>query len=180
MCGYIYIAFEKGKYIGAEQVCLLPPVGKLPSDCLSQDHKLKSSSASDETSQLKAQTRTWILHYGRKIILQVQKLMGRYSLIGDHQFFDPAMFPWAGEVEAGWGTIRAELDMVMRHRDALPDFQEISPDQKHIATENKWKTFFFFAYGLRSEENLRRCPGTARLLDNIPGVKTAFFSILSG
>ena len=106
--------------------------------------------------------------------------MGRYSLIGDHQFFDPAMFPWAGEVEAGWRTIRAELDMVMRHRDALPDFQEISPDQKHIATENKWKTFFFFAYGLRSEENLRRCPGTARLLDNIPGVKTAFFSILSG
>ena len=129
---------------------------------------------------MKAQIRNWILTYGRKIILQVQKLMGRYSLIGDHQFFEPENFPWCRQVEADWRTIREELDTVMQHREQLPNFQEISPDQKNIATEDKWKTFFFFAYGLRSEENLRRCPATAKLLDNIPGAKTAFFSILSG
>ena len=118
--------------------------------------------------------------YGRKIILQVQKLMGRYSLIGDRQFFGPVNFPWSREVEANWTTIRQELDEVMQHHDQLPNFQDISPDQKNIAKDDKWKTFFFFAYGLRSEDNLRRCPQTARLLEKIPGAKTAFFSILTG
>jgi ornithine lipid ester-linked acyl 2-hydroxylase len=127
-----------------------------------------------------ATARRWILGFGRKIILQIQKLMGRYSLIGDHQFFSPEKFPWHRHVEDNWQTIRAELDRVMQRHEQLPNFQDISPDQRHIATEDKWKTFFFFAYGLRSEENLRRCPGTARLLANIPGAKTAFFSILSG
>jgi ornithine lipid ester-linked acyl 2-hydroxylase len=116
---------------------------------------------------------------GGKIIRRIQKLMGRYSLIGDHQFFAPEKFPWHRQVEDNWKTIRVELDQIMQRREQLPNFQDISPDQKHIATEDKWKTFFFFAYGLRSEENLRRCPGTAKLLGNIPGAKTAFFSILS-
>lgn len=120
------------------------------------------------------------MKYGRKIILRVQKLMGRYSLIGDRQFFDPKNFPWSREIEANWKTIRDELDEVMQYQDQLPNFQDISPDQKKIATDDKWKTFFFFAYGLRSEDNLRRCPQTARLLDKIPGAKTAFFSILTG
>ena len=106
--------------------------------------------------------------------------MGRYSLVGDHEFFAAESFPWCREIEANWKELRAELDTVMQFRDELPDFQEISPDQKHISTVNKWKTFFFFAYGLRSEENLARCPATARLLERVPGAKTAFFSILSG
>ena len=133
-----------------------------------------------EGQKLKAEIRKLIMTYGRKIILQVQKLMGRYSLIGDRQFFGSENFPWSREIEANWQTIRQELDEVMQHHDQLPNFQDISPDQKKIATDDKWKTFFFFAYGLRSEDNLRRCPQTARLLEKIPGAKTAFFSILTG
>jgi aspartyl/asparaginyl beta-hydroxylase (cupin superfamily) len=129
---------------------------------------------------LKAEIRRLVMRHGRKIILQVQKLMGRYSLIGDHQFFAAEAFPWSREIEANWQTIRQELNEVMLHIDQLPNFQDISPDQKKIATDDKWKTFFFFAYGLRSEDNLRRCPQTARLLGKIPGAKTAFFSILTG
>ena len=34
-------------------------------------------------------------------------------------------------------------------------------------------------YGRESEENCRRCPETTRVLRKIPGMKTAFFSILS-
>ena len=129
---------------------------------------------------MNSKTRDFVISNGRRIIMQIQKLIGRYSLIGDRQFFAPENFPWSREIEENWKAIRAELDQVMQHREQLPNFQDISPDQKNIANDDKWKTFFFFAYGLRSEDNLRRCPNTARLLEKIPGAKTAFFSILTG
>ena len=106
--------------------------------------------------------------------------MGRYSRVGDSEFFARDQFPWCHELETNWRTIREELDEVLKHRDELPNFQDISPDQKHISKDDKWKTFFFFAYGLESDENCRRCPRTAELLHAVPGAKTAFFSILAG
>jgi beta-hydroxylase len=57
--------------------------------------------------------------------------------------------------------------------------EKISPDQKDLAKEDKWKTFFFFAYGLQVPANSARRPRTATLLQAVPGAKTAFFSILS-
>ncbi len=128
---------------------------------------------------LKAQLRQPILKTGRKLLKQVQQRIGRASLIGDQPFFSVAQFPWANELEDNWRVIREELDVVLQHRDDLPDFKDISPDQKHLAKENQWKTFFFFAYGLETPGNAARCPRTAALLKAIPGAKTAFFSILS-
>jgi beta-hydroxylase len=127
---------------------------------------------------LNARLRDLILTRGRKIIKKIQVLMGRYSL-GDHQFFSPSQFPWCAELETNWRTIREELDEVLTHREDLPNFQDISPDQKDLAKEDKWKTFFFFAYGLQIPANAARCPRTAKLLQTVPGAKTAFFSILS-
>lgn len=119
------------------------------------------------------------MKYGRKLLRQVQKRIGRASAIGDHAFFAPGKFPWAQEIEKNWGTIREELDVVLTRREDLPNFQDISPDQKHLAKGDTWKTFFFFAYGLEAPGNCARCPRTMELLKQIPGAKTAFFSILS-
>lgn len=119
------------------------------------------------------------MRYGRKLLRQVQKQLGHSSLIGDRPFFSRAQFPWAQELEENWRDIREELDVVLQHREDLPNFQDISPDQKHLAKEDKWKTFFFFAYGLEVPANAARCPRTAALLRKVPGAKTAFFSILS-
>jgi ornithine lipid ester-linked acyl 2-hydroxylase len=128
---------------------------------------------------LNAKLKDFVLVRGRKIIKRIQVLMGRYSLVGDHQFFSPTQFPWCGQLEANWHTIRQELDEVLTHREDIPNFQDISPDQAHLAKADKWKTFFFFAYGLDAPGNCERCPGTAKLLKAVPGAKTAFFSILS-
>lgn len=76
-------------------------------------------------------------------------------------------------------AVRAELDQVLSHREDLPNFQDISIDQASISNDEGWKTFFFKAYGFRSEANCRRCPRTAELVDSVPGMVTAFFSILS-
>jgi aspartyl/asparaginyl beta-hydroxylase (cupin superfamily) len=127
---------------------------------------------------LKARLRQIVINSGRLTLLQIHKLIGRYSLIGDQPFFGPEQFPWHTTLLAKWSTIRAELDSVMRKREHLPNIQELSPDQAEITYGDNWKTFFFFAYGLVAEPNCRRCPETARLLKNVPGIKTAFFSIL--
>jgi beta-hydroxylase len=119
------------------------------------------------------------MRYGRKLLIALQRWIARASLIGDTPFFTREQFAWAGELEAQWQTIRRELDHVLEFRDELPDFSELSPDQKHLAAENQWKTFPFFAYGLRADGNCARCPETTRILERIPGIKTAFFSILS-
>jgi beta-hydroxylase len=129
--------------------------------------------------KLNANLKKFIIKRGRNLLRKIQVLMGRYSLVGDQEFFSPAQFPWSKELEGNWLTIRAELDEVLTHQQDLPNFQDISPDQAHLSKEDKWKTFFFFAYGLDAPGNCARCPRTIELLKKVPGAKTAFFSILS-
>jgi len=105
-------------------------------------------------------------------------LVAHCSLVEDRPFFDPARFSWAAALEANWAAIRAELDEVLRFRDELPNFQDLSPEQAALTTNDGWKTFFFCAYGHRAEANRKRCPHTARVVDSIPGLSTAFFSVL--
>lgn len=105
--------------------------------------------------------------------------LAKNSLVGNPPVFDNATFPWAKEIEAEWPKIRAELDKVMERREELPNFHDITDEVKTITTDNNWKTFFLYGYGEKVEENIRQCPETARLLGKIPGMTTAFFSILS-
>jgi ornithine lipid ester-linked acyl 2-hydroxylase len=48
-----------------------------------------------------------------------------------------------------------------------------------LSQDDGWKTYFFYAYGLKAWKNCQRCPETTRLLKQVPGMKTAFFSILA-
>lgn len=96
---------------------------------------------------------------------------------GNRVFYDPAAFPWIAAMEKGTAAIQSELALVLRDVDGIPRFPEISAEQARI-TKGDWRTFFFFAYGHRVEENCRRCPQTARLLETIPGMTSAMFSIL--
>lgn len=114
-----------------------------------------------------------------KLVKRLESMVPAYSKVGDSVFYDKKDFPWAETLEANWQVIRQELDAVMPYADALPNFQDISPRQGKIANDNRWKTFFFTAFGFRSQQNCDRCPETYRLLKQIPGLKVAFFSILA-
>jgi beta-hydroxylase len=50
---------------------------------------------------------------------------------------------------------------------------------KTITTDAQWKTYWLTAVGVDCSENQRRFPETMRILNGIPGMKNAFFSILS-
>jgi beta-hydroxylase len=109
----------------------------------------------------------------------VERLVARVSIHGDPAVYDPALFPWIVEIEAEWTKIRAELDRVLVLRDRMPAFHEIIDEVRTITTDQDWKTFWLASIGMDCEKNRRRCPETTRLLGKVPGLKTAFFSILS-
>ena len=109
----------------------------------------------------------------------LEDFVARVSVNGDPPIYDAKVFPWVAELEADWRKIRTELDTVMKFRDEMPSFQEILKEVSTIQTDNDWKTFFLAGIGMECAANAQRCPETMRLLGRIPGMKTAFFSILS-
>ena len=116
---------------------------------------------------------------GERILAPVERFIGKRSLVGDATFFENDSFPWIAEVEANWATIRAELEKVLADREALPNFQDISKDQLEITDDDNWKTFFLYGFGFKAKLGVEMCPLTAALMERIPGMKTAMFSILS-
>lgn len=109
----------------------------------------------------------------------IERRVAGVSVFGDPPVYDTATFPWAAAIESEWRLIRGELDQVMKCRDQIPSFHEILKEANTITTDDQWKTFFLAGIGMDCTENARRCPETLRLLKKIPGMKTAFFSILA-
>ena len=105
-------------------------------------------------------------------------LIRRCSAVGQQPFFTPSAFAWIPGIEANWTAIRGELRPLLADRVRIPSFHEISPEQLFITQDDKWKTYMLYAYGRKITENCTRCPQTTKLLETIPGMKTAFFSIL--
>jgi ornithine lipid ester-linked acyl 2-hydroxylase len=108
-----------------------------------------------------------------------ERWIGESSDVGNSVFFKEEQFPWVQELEANWHVIRQELDNVMQFVEDLPNFQDISERQYRIANDDRWKTYFFCAFSYKAQKNCDRCPETTRLIEKIPGMKVAFFSILA-
>ena len=116
---------------------------------------------------------------GERVLAPIERFIGRRSLVGDATFFENDRFPWIERIEANWTTIRDELERVLEDRDALPNFQDISKDQIEITDDDRWKTFFLYGYGFEAKLGTEICPKTAALMQTIPAMTTAMFSILS-
>lgn len=123
--------------------------------------------------------RKYVKRYGKRAFRRIDRYLAQQSLIPDQPVLDANLFPWTADLQTNWKAIREELDAVLRHREELPCFQDISPDQKRISPDDQWKVFVFYGFGYRSELNCQLCPNTARLLARVPGLQSAFFSILA-
>lgn len=113
------------------------------------------------------------------LLAAMEWLITHCTARGRQTFFDPASFAWVPDIEAGFSTIRAELDAVLLHREQIPNLQDLSPDQTVLTQGQEWKSWIFHAYGCAVPANCARCPRTAELLRQIPGMKSAMFSILA-
>lgn len=111
------------------------------------------------------------------IVAGAERLNLRYSKVGNPPVYHNAVFPWVADIEHEWRAIRTELDRVLVRKSELPTFHEISTDVATISRDDGWKTFLLVGYGVRSERNIGLCPQTWRIVQKIPGLKTAMFSI---
>lgn len=133
----------------------------------------------DLAARLRDRRRAFVKENGRRVLFGLTEYLGRQSEIPNDPVLDPALFPWAEPLRREWRSIRAELDALLRRRDELPRFQDISPDQMRISPDDLWRTFVFCGFGHRFALARELCPETSRLLDRVPRLENAFFSILA-
>lgn len=120
-----------------------------------------------------------IQKFGKNFLWGLEKVIARYSLVPNTPFLPSEQFEWTQTLEQNWQAIRSELDVILQYTEQLPRFQDISEDQgRNISKDDLWKTFFLYGYGVKMEQNCDYCPETTRIIEGIPGLKTAFFSIL--
>lgn len=108
----------------------------------------------------------------------IERWLLSQSLIGDKPYFESELFPWIEEMEQATAVIQSELVHILKHKESLPGFEEILTDQVKLTSDRRWKSFFFKGYNEVFDQNCALCPGTWSALQNIPGLRTAFFSVL--
>jgi ornithine lipid ester-linked acyl 2-hydroxylase len=124
---------------------------------------------------------------GRPLIITVGKhlrglfdrLIASGSLVANGPVLGVRDFPWTAMLREHWQAIRDEALAVALHGHAAPSLATISPDHRAIAEVDMWRSFFLYGYGYPIEDNLARCPRTAAVVQRIPGLTSAFFSILA-
>ena len=116
---------------------------------------------------------------GSEFIRRLEGFIAWGSRVGDRPVFETTDFPWAAPIEAHWRDLRGELDSVLSNLATIPAFHELSKEQAGLSKDDGWRTYFFYAYGFRAEDHCAACPETARWLQTIPGMTTAFFSIFT-
>ncbi|KQM72391.1 MULTISPECIES: aspartyl/asparaginyl beta-hydroxylase domain-containing protein [unclassified Sphingomonas] len=124
---------------------------------------------------------------GRPLIIRVGKhlrgvfdtLIASSSLVSNEPVLDVRDFAWTQHLREHWQDIRDEAVSVALRGEASPSLATISPDHRAIAEVDKWRSFFLWGYGYPIDDNLDRCPKTRDLVATIPGLNSAFFSILA-
>lgn len=129
--------------------------------------------------QLRNKKRKFVKDLGGKVLWNLENMMNRFSKVPTTPILDSRQFEWTEGLEENWNLIREELDVILKHKETIPSFQDISEDQKSISKDDNWKTYFLYGFGYKAENNCSQCPETTRLIEDIPGMITAFFSILN-
>ena len=98
-------------------------------------------------------------------------------------FFDIAStFPALNHITEHQAIIKEELPAILRAKPSIPRYHDIDLIQFSISgkldKDKDWKILMLYAMGERPAANRSLCPGTCALLDEIPDLFQAFFSIL--
>ncbi|MES2987879.1 MAG: aspartyl/asparaginyl beta-hydroxylase domain-containing protein [Pseudomonadota bacterium] len=123
--------------------------------------------------------RPLLIKYGKYLRGSFDWLIAASSLVPDEPVLDVRDFAWTQHLRENWQAIRDEALAATLAPEATPPLAAISPDHRAIAHPGKWRSCFLWGYGYSIPENLDRCPITAALVEHIPGLNSAFFSILA-
>ncbi len=115
---------------------------------------------------------------GKRLRKPFNRMIARSSRVPTTPFIDARLFPWSTALEAGWADMRAELDALSERGGEILPLAKVSPDHHRVAKDGKWKSFVFEAYGYHVARNRALCPKSAALIDAVPGLVLAMFSIM--
>jgi len=122
--------------------------------------------------------RPLIIRAGKHLRPLVNWAAARASRVSNEPVISDADLSWTASVQGVWQQIAEEALEVLRLGDGLPRLREVSPDHASIAQDGRWRCFFLYGYGERIEANCVRMPRTAALAAEIPGLNSAFVSVL--
>lgn len=122
--------------------------------------------------------RPLIYRVGKKARFWVDRKIAGASLIPTDPVLDDSVFEWTGRLADQWYAVKAEAERLLPNLSSVPPLRHVSPDHRRIMQADNWRSFFLWGYGYKVDENCRRCPQTAALVETIPGLNSAFFSIL--
>jgi len=90
------------------------------------------------------------------------------------------VYPSLRKIDKAYPVIREEMEQLLAGKNQIPRYHELDAGQTGISadTEHDWKVFMLYAMGEKPQANRARCPQTSAVLDEIPDLFQAFFSIL--
>jgi ornithine lipid ester-linked acyl 2-hydroxylase len=139
-------------------------------------HKMLKGSRADTDATARSKGQTLAFRLGTNALRLLEPVFVRHSLIPLEPVLTSDQFDWIGHLEVNWPVIAAEAQQLLELR--LPGLHEIADDQHTLDQDDKWKAFFLYGFGVQIAENCARCPMTDALISRIPGLVTAFFSVL--
>ena len=135
--------------------------------------------APEKPSHLKKGRRAFVKKNGKKLMRSIAAYQSKQSKVPDTPKIPNEHFDFLDQFTDNWQDIRDEAKEVLKYRDAIPGFEDVSPDQYRIAKEKQWKTFVLFGFGQKLEKNAQLAPKTCDILEKVPNLQTAWFSILA-
>ena len=89
------------------------------------------------------------------------------------EFFDRSLFPWLGDVEAAWESIRDEFLSVFREDQGFTPYITYNADQPvaqwaELNHSPRWSVFHLVKEGRVVQDNAERCPETMAALTQVP------------
>lgn len=121
-------------------------------------------------------SRKILKQYGKPLRHRFNAFIAKYSLLSNDEVLSPEQFNYLRPLEARWKDIRREADAVLS-QESIPSLGSISLDHKRLDYQGKWLSYFLWGYGYKVEKNCRKCPVTVSLVEKVPGLLTAMFSI---
>ncbi len=128
--------------------------------------------------RFKAKRRRTVKRLGRRVTRHLAKVLTSQSIVPNAPVLDNSLFPFLQEFVKNAPAIQAEVREILKHREAIPLFHDVSKDQWRISTGNNWRTFILYGFGTRLDKNCKQAPVASGLLSKVPNLQSAWFSIL--
>jgi len=89
-------------------------------------------------------------------------------------------YPPLDSVTQAYPVIRKEFESLLAQAQELPQYHELDSGERKISstTPKRWNVFMLEIMGHKPAANRAWCPETCRVLDRVPNMIQAFFSIL--